>query len=185
MGTIRGLGSRLNGVDKWKGGRLFRGMNLFAGSRGVRWFLMVMACTLGAVVQGQPANDGLLDEYLDERIELNEFYRDKNVKQADELRFANDIKPIEREIGQEWVDFLRHVRASKDRKLKIHTLRLEFLEEMRGCGYNLEDSGSVSEANGIRGELKAWRTKLEAVNKVAATPVAKPVETPAATVEKK
>ncbi len=147
----------------------------------MRWFVILMICSLGVTVQA--ADEATLDQYLDERIELNEFYRDKNVKQADTLRFVKDIKPIEREIGQEWVDFLRHVRASTDRKLKIHTLRLEFLEEMRGCGYNLEDAENVSDANRIRAELKAWRTKLEVVNKVAA--VAQPVGLSSSAVDKR
>ncbi|BCX47379.1 hypothetical protein HAHE_12870 [Haloferula helveola] len=113
-----------------------------------------------------------LDELLDERIEANEKYRDRFAKEAEESPYAKDLQPLEKKIGQEWVDFLKHVKASEDEKLKLHTLRLEFMDELRGCYYDLEYAEGVLERATIRSEILKWKKKVERVEELAKAPVA-------------
>lgn len=102
-----------------------------------------------------------LNKLLDERINLNKEYKDEHVKNAESLRFAKEIKPIEIRYGQAWVDLLEEGRKSKNIKLKIELLRVELLSEIQGALYDMEYAGSEEELSEAKKSLSEWKKKFK------------------------
>ena len=107
-----------------------------------------------------------LDNYLDDRIAANIKYREDFVEEAKESPVAKDLIPVEKKLGDEWVEFIKYVHESKDEKLKIHSLRIEFLDEIRGCYYDLEIAEGFLEKLKIKGEIAKWNKALSDVTKL-------------------
>ena len=107
-----------------------------------------------------------LDDYLDKRIKLNIKYRDQFIELAKESSVSKDLTPLEKELGDEWVKYLKYARASKDKKLKAYALRLELLEEMRMCYYDLEVAEGPIEKLSLKTKIAQWRKQFAAINKL-------------------
>jgi hypothetical protein len=114
-----------------------------------------------SIIANLSAADETLDQMLSQRIKLNEKYRDQFTKEAAESRLAKDLQPLEKQIGQHWVDYLTYVKAQKDDKLKAYVIRLELLDELRGCYYDLEYTESVVEKAALKLEIAKWKKELE------------------------
>lgn len=107
-----------------------------------------------------------LDQLLERRIALNEDYRDRFTKEAAESPVAKDLQPLEKKLGQQWVDYLTYVKQQKDDKLKAYVIRLELLDEIRGCYYDLEFAENMLEKASLNLEISKWKKELEALNKI-------------------
>lgn len=107
-----------------------------------------------------------LDSMLDDRIALNEKYRDEFAKDAESSPLAEDLVPMEKKFGDAWVHYLKYIRASDDVKLKVHALRVELLDEIVGCYHSLEYAESLIEKVNLRADIAAWKkllTRLDAL----------------------
>lgn len=107
-----------------------------------------------------------LDDLLDRRIKLNEDYRDEFVKDAEESSYSKELKPLERDLGQGWVDHLKYVKKSKDLKLKEQVIRLEILTEMTGIYYELEYAENLLEKASLGGQLQKWKRELALLDEI-------------------
>ncbi len=110
--------------------------------------------------------DDAMDELIDERIKVNEEYRDEFADLAKESEFAEQLVPLEKKNGQEWVDYLKYVRTLNDKKLKIHVLRLEYMEEVITAYGNLEYAEGVIDKTAAQVQLNIWKKKLEDFEKL-------------------
>lgn len=110
-----------------------------------------------------------LDTMLDERITLNAQYGEEYAELAEESEFAEDLVPLEKQLGDSWVTYLKYIRASQDPKLKAQTLRLEYLDELRGCYYSLESAESFIEKVNLRAEIASWKKLLTQLDSLAVT----------------
>jgi len=108
-----------------------------------------------------------LNDLLDRRIEINKKYRDQYTEEAGEAEFAEKLQPLEKEIGQGWVDYLTYVKSLKDEKLKEQVLRLELLQELSGCYYDLEYAEGLLEKAKLRGKIKGWERELALLDTIA------------------
>ncbi|MEP2774475.1 MAG: hypothetical protein ABJQ29_15385 [Luteolibacter sp.] len=133
----------------------------------LRVHLIVLILLFPVSSFAQEREAGTLDSMLDERIILNEKYRDDFAKDAEQSPLAEDLVPLEKKIGDAWVNYLRYIRNSTDPKLKVHALRLEFLDELRGCYYELEYADSLIEKVNIRGEIATWKKLLTRLDTLA------------------
>ncbi len=118
------------------------------------------------IVASLPAADETLDQLLSRRIQLNEKYRDEFTKDAAESPLAKDLQPLEKKIGQQWVDYLTYVKAQKDDKLKAYVIRLELLDELRGCYYDLEFAEGVHEKVRLKLSIGKWKKELKKLNEI-------------------
>lgn len=108
-----------------------------------------------------------LDSMLDDRISLNEKYREELVEDAQSLSVAEDLAPIERRFGDAWVNYLKYIRASDDKKLKVHALRIEILDEIVGSYHSLEYAESLIEKVNLRADIAAWKKLLAQLDDLA------------------
>ena len=120
-----------------------------------------------SIIANLSAADETLDQMLSQRIKLNEKYRDQFTKEAAESPLAKDLQPLEKKIGQNWVDYLSYVKSQKDDKLKAYVIRLELLDELRGCYYDLEYSESAVEKASLKLEIAKWKKELEILKGIA------------------
>lgn len=107
-----------------------------------------------------------LNDLLDRRIKLNEGYRDQYAEEAGESEFAKKLQPLEKEVGQAWVDYLKYVKSLKDDKLKEQVLRIEILHELTGCYYDLEYAEGMLEKAKLGGKIKRWERELKLLDKI-------------------
>lgn len=117
---------------------------------------------------GVTAEPVTLDSLLDLRIKANEEYRDEFVEDAKETAYSRILAPLEHKLGQEWVDYLKFVKASKDKKLKIHALRLELLTEIREGYFTLEYAESNEERKEAQADLRVWKEQYEYLKAIIA-----------------
>lgn len=108
-----------------------------------------------------------LDSMLDDRIALNEKYGEEFAEDAEESELAEDLVPLEKKIGDAWVNYLKYIRESQDTKLKVHALRIEYLDEMRGCYYSLEYAESLIEKVNLRADIASWKKLLTRLDTLA------------------
>ena len=108
-----------------------------------------------------------LNSMLEERITLNAKYGKKYSKMAEDSPFAEDLVPLEKRVGVAWVNYLKYIRASDDPELKVHALRIEFLDEIRGCYYDLEYAESLIEKVNLRSDLSKWKKLLTQLDAIA------------------
>lgn len=129
--------------------------------------LIALAAAPLIAADAQPADadeDALpasLDAMLDERITLNEAYRDTYAEEAKEAQNAVMLEKLERSSGQAWVDLLRHVRASDDRELKIRMLRMELLGEQVSSAWDMEFAEDLMERATAATAYAGWTAALE------------------------
>jgi len=109
----------------------------------------------------------ILDQMLTDRIKLNEKYRDEYAKVAEDSPLAKDLVPLEKKVGQAWVDYLTYIQSLKNPKLTKATVKLEILSEIQGCYYDLEYAEGFIEKASIRSDLAKWKKKLAKLEKVA------------------
>ena len=102
-----------------------------------------------------------LNKLLDERIILNKEYKNEHAKNAETLRLAKEIQPIEVRYGQAWIDLLQEARKSKNIKLKIELLRVELLSEIQGSLYDMEYAETVEELTAAKKTLEEWKRKFK------------------------
>lgn len=107
-----------------------------------------------------------LDKMLTARIKVNEQYRDQYTKEAENSAFAKDLVPLEKKIGQGWVDYLAYVRSLKNPKLKKQVLQLELMGELSGCYYDLEVAESIIEKASLRSKIVRWKKELAKLEKI-------------------
>ena len=112
------------------------------------------------VLQGFCEDKITMDSLLDTRIKLNVKYTKMFMEEAQEST-VKELKGIEEKVGDQWVAYLKYVRASKDKTLKVHVLKLEYLDELRGCYYDLEYSEDAVEAASLKIEILKWKSKLK------------------------
>ncbi|MGJ8645090.1 MAG: hypothetical protein ACSHX9_16940 [Luteolibacter sp.] len=108
-----------------------------------------------------------LDSMLDDRVTLNEKYRDDFAEEAESSPLAEDLVPMEKKFGDAWVNYLKYIRASDDTKLKVHALRVEFLDEIVGCYHSLEYADSLIEKVNLRADIAAWKKLLARLDNLA------------------
>lgn len=109
--------------------------------------------------------EDVLNKLLDERIEANEQYRDDFTEEAKESKFADKLVPLEKKNGQEWVDYIKYVRASDDKKLKAYVLKTEIMGELISAYYDLEFAEGLLDKTTANTMVKKWKTKLEELEK--------------------
>ncbi|MFC4994149.1 hypothetical protein [Rubritalea tangerina] len=115
-----------------------------------------------------------LNTMLEARVEANKKYRDQFMEDAKESDYAKKLVPLEKALGEEWVHFLNLVKKSDDKSLKVATLKLEVMDEMCGCYYDLEWSESLMEKVKLRNQLAEWKKKLEQLKEIEGASAAKP-----------
>ncbi|NRA40527.1 MAG: hypothetical protein HRU15_20450 [Planctomycetes bacterium] len=123
--------------------------------------LLLSFFLLTACVTLQSAETPSLDGLIDERITLNVEYRDKYVREAGEMQLAASIQPVEKRTGDEWIEFLKYVKKSEDKKLKTYVLRLEILAELSGSYYNIEYAETEDDRQKGVADVKKWKSKLK------------------------
>ena len=137
---------------------------------------LLLATLVVSLLTFQPATaeeESLLDKMLTERIKMNEKYRDEYAKDAEDSPFAKDLVPLEKKIGQGWVDYLTYVRSLKNQKLKKQILKLELLGELSYCYYDLEAAEGLIEKASLRSKIAKWKkeiAKLESIDTEKAAP---------------
>lgn len=105
-----------------------------------------------------------LDDMIDERIKKNIEYRDEFSEDAKSSPIADQLVPVEKQVGQKWVDLLKYARASQDIAFKAHVLRLDYCEEIRSSCYELEYAEGLLEKTKYNLEMSYWRTRLKLVD---------------------
>lgn len=124
----------------------------------IRYSLVLGA--LAILAPGARADDkATIMRHLDERITLNEEYRDRFVEEARESPLAKEVVPLEKEVGQGWVDYLNYVKSTKNLELIAHVVKIELVDEMLGCLYDLEVAEGFAERARLRAELASWKSK--------------------------
>ena len=59
---------------------------------------------------------------------------------------------------------VKKIKESDDEQLKVMALRIEILDEIRGCYYDLEWVESMIEKVKLRNQLGQWKKLLKEVN---------------------
>ena len=121
--------------------------------------LLLMMVTMSGFLRAddQPKT---LNDLLDRRIKVNEEYRDRFTKEAEDTQFAKELPPLEKKLGQEWVDYLTYVKSLQDDKRKEGMLRLEIVGEITGAYYDIEYAEGLLEMSKARGALQRWKREL-------------------------
>ena len=119
---------------------------------------------LSLTYTGLLAEEKSLNDHLEDRVVLNAQYAKRFVEEAEESAYAKRLQPIEKELGCEWVEFLKKIKESDDEQLKVMALRIEILDEIRGCYYDLEWVESMIEKVKLRNQLGQWKKLLKEVN---------------------
>ena len=110
-----------------------------------------------------------LDALFDLRIKANEEYRDEYAEEAMELEnkeVREYLAKSEKKLGQDWVDFVKRMKANPDLGARIQFLRLELQGELNSCYYDLEYSDGVREQYKIRGDMVKWKKQLKELEEV-------------------
>ena len=123
----------------------------------------VAALTLSGLVSAQ---NEALDALFDERIKDNEEYRDQYAKEAEDTTVAEELVPHEKESGQMWVDYLKHVKEKGDLKTKEYVLSLEYRGELSGAYWDLEYAEGVLEKTQARAKITKYKRKLEELDQL-------------------
>ena len=132
---------------------------------------LLLSVLLLTSLKGVMAEEELLslDAMLDQRIKEHEEARDKNVEQAKGYSVAKSLVPVEQDLGQGRVDFLRAVKDKGDEQLKIQILRIELLDEIRECYILLEIAQSREVGEPALKELEKWKKRYADLQKLAET----------------
>ena len=125
-----------------------------------------------------------LDKMLTERIKMHEKYRDDYAKDAEESELAKELVPLEKKVGQGYVDYMIYLRDQKDIKLKKRVLHLELLGELTYAYYDLENAETFIQKATARSAIAKWKKKLAALEKIdtegktkkPVTPIAEPAK---------
>lgn len=124
---------------------------------------------LGFLLSMQPARADeeadALDRMLKDRIKLNAKYGDEYAKGAKDSPFAKDLVPLEKKIGQGWVDYLKYLRTLKNHTITKQVLKLEYMTELSGSYYDLEIAEGLVEKAAIRGDILKWKKELARLQK--------------------
>lgn len=117
------------------------------------------------------AEEKSLNDHLEDRVVLNAKYAKRFVEEAEESPYAKRLQPIEKELGSEWVGLLKKVKSSDDDQLKMMVLRIEILDEIRACYYDLEWAESMAEKVKLRNQLAQWKKLLVVIKAISTKPV--------------
>ena len=80
-----------------------------------------------------------LDKLFDKRIEANKKLTEFNIQDLDGLKYQKEIFAAEKASGKLWDEFLKYVKNSKDDKLKLLVLKMEFNYELIDSLYLAEE----------------------------------------------
>ena len=126
---------------------------------------LVLLCSLVGFASGEDAPE-TLNDLFDRRIKVNEKYRDEFTREAADLEFAKQLVPLEKELGQEWVDYLKYVKSLKDDVIRKQVLRMEILEELTGSYSEAQwPEDDISKMQALA-DIRRWKTELEFLDRI-------------------
>ena len=110
-----------------------------------------------------------LNELIEKRIQANKKLTEEILNELDgeELKYSKQIHAHEKKLGAAWDEFLKHVKNSKDPKLKVLVMNIELNQALIDAFYEAEGLNLLEGTNKIMQAKKDLETLEEAKKELA------------------
>ena len=115
----------------------------------------------------------ILNEYLDERIKENKKMTKDFVKNAAESEYNDELIPIEKKVGELWVEYLKDLKKSDNKLQKAKFLRLEYMNAIVIFYYDFEYEDSNPKKELLQGHIQQCHKRIEVLEGIIKSELSK------------